>query len=213
MSWRATTAPIRAAVAGILLLCGHAVVAAEVANRLVIEHGKLAIDHTQGIAEITRAQAKGGFRLAHGAGLGLGLFQNRMTTTLEAAPGAGKRVALVTRVKTEPVIYVAREFPADSCAYKLVLGHEHQHYLYDRDVLRAIAHEVEGITRAAFAGTPPADEARMTRARQVFLQQFNHAYNGLSFPLHSRIDNLDAYAELAAQCQGEIARLLGGKKS
>lgn len=185
--------------------------AAEVPNRVVIQHGPLTVDHSQGIADITRAQARGGFRAVHGAQLGLGLFQNRMTTTLEPASAPGKPLALVTRIKTEPVIYIAREFPADSCAYRVVLAHERQHYLYDRDVLRDLAGEVRGITRAVFVPPPPANEAELEQARKLFFQQFNHAYEGLSFPLHSRIDNPAAYAELAALCKGEIRTRLGEK--
>lgn len=180
---------------------------ADVPNRVIIEHGPLTIDHTQGIAEITRAQAKGGFR----AELGLGLFQNRMTTALEPATGVGKGLTLVTRIKTEPIIYIAKEFPEDSCAYKVVLAHERQHYLFDRDVLRALPGEVNGITWSAFANPVPASEAEVERAKKLFFQQFNHAYEGLSFPLHSRIDNPESYAALAELCQGEIKTRLGGK--
>lgn len=178
----------------------------EMANRVIIEHGKLVVDHSQGIAQITQAQAKGGFR----AELGLGLFQNRMTTALEPATGVGKGLTLVTRIKTEPVIYIAKEFPEDSCAYKVVLAHERQHYLFDRDVLRALPGEVHGITQAVFANPVPAGEAEVERAKKLFFQQFNHAYEGLSFPLHSRIDNPESYVALAALCQGEIKTRLGG---
>lgn len=192
-----------------LALCGLALpcLAAEVPNRVIIEHGPLTIDHSQGIAEITQAQAKGGFPAEYG----LGLFQNRMTTSLEPAPTTGKGLALVTRIKTEPVIYVAKEFPADSCAYKVVLAHERQHYLYDRDVLRALSPEVRGITRATFSNPIPSSEAELERAKKLFFQQFNHAYEGLSFPLHGRIDNPASYAALADLCGGEIKTRLGGK--
>ncbi|MCP5279876.1 MAG: hypothetical protein H6935_16200 [Thiobacillus sp.] len=193
-----------------LALSGHA---AELPNRVIIEHGPLVIDHTQGISQITQAQARGGFRslhrAAHKAELGLGLFQNRMTSTLETAATPGKGLALVTRIKTEPIIYIAREFPADSCAYKVVLAHEHQHYLYDRDVLRALPGEIRGITWSAFANPVPASPADLERARKVFFQQFSHAYDGLSFPLHGRIDNPESYAALAELCRGEIKTRLG----
>jgi hypothetical protein len=190
------------------LLAGSSGHAAEVSNRVIIEHGRLAIDHTRGIAEITRAQAQGGFR----AEIGLGLFQNRMTSTLETAPSAGKGLALVTRVKTEPIIYVAKEFPSDSCAYKVVLAHEHQHYLFDRDVLRTLSREVRDITRTVFAPPLTANETELERAKKLFFQQFNHAYQGLSFPLHSHIDNPAAYAELAELCKGEIKTRLTSNK-
>lgn len=181
---------------------------AEVHNRVVIEHGPLSIDHSRGIAQITQAQSSGGFRAVHAAEIGLGLFQNRMTTTLEPGPTTGRGLKLVTRIRTEPIIYVASEFPADSCAYRLVLAHERQHYLYDRDVLGALPGEIRGITWAAFSNPVPADNAAMERAKKMFFQQFNHAYEGLSFPRHSRIDNPAAYAELARQCGGEIGKRL-----
>lgn len=181
---------------------------ADVHNRVVIEHGTLAIDHNRGIAQITQAQSSGGFRASHSAEIGLGLFQNRMTTSLEPGPTTGKGLALVTRIKTEPVIYVAREFPVDSCAYRVVLAHERQHYLYDREVLGALAREIRGITWATFSNPLPAGDTEMERAKKMFFQQFNHAYEGLSFPRHSRIDNPAAYAELARQCGGEIGKRL-----
>ena len=185
---------------------------AEASNRVIIEHGKLAIDHTQSIVEITRAQAKDGFRATHGAEIGLGLFQNRMATTLEPAPGNAKGLALVTRIRTEPIIFVAKEFASDSCAYRVVLAHEHQHYLFDRDVLRALPGEVRGITQGVFANPIPTNEAEVERAKKLFFQQFNHAYEGLSFPLHARIDNPAAYAALANQCKGEIKTRLAGQQ-
>jgi hypothetical protein len=121
-------------------------------------------------------------------------------------------LALVTHIKTEPVIYIAREFPADSCAYKVVLAHEQQHYLFDRDVLGRLGGEVRGITQTVFANPAPASEAEVERAKKLFFQQFNHAYEGLSFPLHARIDNPASYAELADLCQGEIKTRLTDKK-
>jgi len=189
--------------------------AADVANRVVFELGSLVVDHGKGIAEITQAQAKGGFRAvhdsAHNTDIGLGLYQNRMTTTLEATTGQGKNLALVTRIKTEPIIYIAKEFTADSCAYKVVLAHERQHYLYDRDVLRTLPREVRNITWATFANPVPSSQAQVERGKQVFFQQFNHAYESLSFPLHSRIDNPASYAALAELCGGEIKKVVAGK--
>lgn len=205
--------PRTMAIALAWMVCCTAALAADIPNRVVIQHGPLVIDHSQSIAQITQAQAKGGFRsvlgASHHAELGLGLFQNRMTSTLESAAGPAKSLALVTTIKTEPIIYVASEFPADSCAYKVVLAHEYEHYRYDRDVLRALPAEVRGITWSVFANPVPANQAEMERARKVFFQQFNHAYEGLSFPLHSRIDNPAAYAALAEMCKGEIKTRLG----
>jgi len=185
--------------------------AGDVSNRVVFEHGPLTVDHSKTIAQITQAQTAKGFRAVHGAELGLGLYQSRMDTSLQATLGPGEKLVMLTRIKTEPVIYIAKEFPADSCAYKVVLNHERQHYLFDRDVLSALPGEVQGITWAVFANPMPTNEGELERAKKLFFQQYNHAYESLSFPLHSRIDNAASYAELADQCQGEIKKRLASK--
>ena len=170
---------------------------------MVFEHGKLTINHEKGIPEITKAQMNGGFK----ADIGLGLYQSQMTTELEIKP-QGSGLALTTRIKTSPVIYIAKEFPKDSCAYKIVLKHEWQHYLFDRDVLRDLKDEVFGLTQTVFATPMPTSQTQLELAKKVFFQQFKYVYEGRSFPLHARIDNPDSYAELAKQCQGEIQKRL-----
>ncbi len=185
--------------------------AGDVNNRVVFEHGPLTVDHSKTIPQITQAQATKGFRAVHGAELGLGLYQSRMDTSLQATLSPGGKLTMETRIKTEPVIYIAKEFPEDSCAYKVVLNHERQHYLYDRDVLRALPGEVQSITWAVFANPIPTTEGELERAKKLFFQQYNYAYESLSFPLHSRIDNAASYAELAEQCQGEIKKRLASK--
>jgi len=54
----------------------------------------------------------------------------------------------------------------------------------------------------------PKTQAELERAQKVFLQKFKYVYEGRSFPLHSRIDSPESYAELAGQCQGEIKKRL-----
>lgn len=184
----------------------------EVTNRLVIEHGALVIDHSKSVSEISQAQAKGGFPAGHG----VGLFQNRFTTELVFEPPASgaavRRLSMTTRIKTAPIIYVAREFPRDSCAYAAVLGHERLHQLFDLDVLRFMSAEIHGITQDVF----PVDELEragtrnLDRARGHFLRQFKYVYDGLSNLRHLTIDNPESYAHLGTLCSGEIARRLTG---
>ena len=199
-----------------LLLAFHAGTCAawEITNLVVVEHGTLVIDHSKSLSEITRAQAKGGFPVKHG----LGLFQNRVKTELVfAQPETAlktRRLMLTTRIRTAPIIYIAREFPKDSCAYGVILGHEQLHQLFDLEVLRAMPDEIRSITQAVF----PADALEWTRtldlerARKHFFRQYKYVYDALSFPRHQTIDNPDSYQRLSSLCNGEIAQRLTSKK-
>jgi len=202
------------------LICGLAAIAAwtasgaawEVGNKVVIEHGELVIDHSKSVADITRAQAKGGFPGGHG----LGLFQNRLKAELrvESTQPGTRRLAMTTTVRTSPVIYVAREFPKDSCAYGVVLGHELLHQMYDRDVLRLVPDEVRRITQDVFLPETLENEGArgLERARSRFLGQFKYVYEGLSGERHAVIDSPESYRWLGTLCGGEIARTLAGAK-
>jgi hypothetical protein len=184
----------------------------DITNLVVVEHGTLAIDHSKSVSEITRAQTKGGFPVRHG----LGLFQNRVKTELvfEQADLKTRRLQLTTRIRTAPIIYVAREFPEDSCAYGVVLGHEQLHQLFDLEVLRAMPDEIRWITQEVF----PADELEwvrtlnLDRARNRFFRQYKYVYDALSFARHQTIDNPESYQRLSTLCNGEIAQRLAGNK-
>lgn len=137
-----------------------------------------------------------------------------MTTELSISPmdvqRRGKRLALLTRIRTQPVIYVARELPAGSCAYEVVLAHELTHQRFDLEALRALPDEARRIAREVF--TPEALDrasvASLARDRDLFLGRIKHSYEALSLPRHQAIDNPQSYAELGGRCQGEIGRLL-----
>lgn len=181
----------------------------EVGNRVVIEHGALTVDHSRTVREITQAQGRGGFPATHG----LGLFQSRIKTelTLDAVNPAGpRRLDMTTRITTAPIIYVASEFPKDSCGYGLILAHELLHHQFDLDVLRVMPREIEWISREVFPRDvlerdgPPRPE----RARSHFFQQFKYRYDELSNPRHQVIDSPEAYRRLSALCNGEIGKRL-----
>lgn len=183
----------------------------QISNRVEIEHGPLTIDHTKSVAEITAAQGKGGFPAQHG----LGLFQNRVKTELVIEPGKSqaRRLDLITRIKTAPIIYIAREFPKGSCAWDVVHGHELLHQQFDLEVLRAMPDEIRGITRAAFA-SDEMDWSRpvnLDRARNRFFQLYKYTYDALSWPRHQTIDSPESYQRLSQQCNGEISRSLADK--
>lgn len=192
----------------VLSLLAPAQAAPPAVNRVTFQLGALIIVHTKSIPEITRAQAQGGFKALPGNDVGLGLYQNPVTTRLEVQTTPAGQLRLTTLIKTAPVIYVAKEFPKDSCAYNLILKHEWQHYRFDRDVLRRMPDEIRAMTVDLFDTPRPATQAALERARQTFMQRFQHEYQGLAFPLHGQIDSPAAYAELAGQCNGEIGRRL-----
>ncbi len=184
----------------------------QVNNRVAVEHGVLLIDQTRSVKEISAAQAKGGFK----ADLGVGLFESRIKAELVIGEmnAAGRRINLTTRVTTAPVIYVARELPKDSCAYKLVLAHELKHQHYDLEVLRLLPGEIHQFSQDVFAGDElesGGDSARwQNRSRSRFFQQFNYVYQALGEMRHPIIDSPEAYRQLSSQCNGELGRLLAG---
>lgn len=179
-----------------------------IGNRVVIEHGALSIDHSKGVKEISAAQAKGGFKADHG----VGLFQNRIKTELAFSEVAvpDKRLSLATRITTSPVIYVARELPQDSCAYKLVLGHELLHQEYDLEVLRALPDEIRNISQDVFDtdDIERSGSLNQARARSRFFQQFNFVYQSLASMRHPMIDSPESYQRLSGLCNGELAKYL-----
>jgi len=189
----------------------HAASPWQIGNRVEIQHGKLLIDHSKSVKEITAAQAKGGFK----ADLGVGLFQNRLKTELAFAEVSlpGKRVHLTTRIATAPIIYVARELPKDSCAYKLVLGHELQHQGYDLEVLRAMPDEIRHITRnvVSIDELERSNGLNQARVQTRFFQQFNYVYQAMGEMRHSVIDSPESYRRLSEMCNGEVGKLLGAK--
>jgi len=194
-----------------LAVSGAASATWDIQNRVVIEHGKLVIDHSKTVMEITGAQGKGGFK----ADLGVGLFQNRLKTELafDEVSFPGKRVYLTTRITTAPIIYVARELPKESCAYQLVLGHEFQHQEYDLEVLRAMPDEIRHITRHVISADALEHTNKLDQKRAMghFFQKFNYVYKALGEMRHTVIDSPESYRRLSQMCDGEVGKLLGAK--
>lgn len=197
-----------------LTLRAISVQAWEVDHLLLISHGSLVIDHSKTMMEITAAQAKGGFP----AEIGLGLFQNRMRSEVSMNPvdvaKQGKRLSLVTRITTAPVIYVAKELPAGSCPYQVVMEHELTHQQFDLEVLRSLTDELHRACQDIF---PPAALDRMTQAslirgQDLLLQRLKFIHGALSFPRHAAIDNPESYAELSGRCNGVIGRMVAKGK-
>jgi hypothetical protein len=185
--------------------------ARDVVSRVEFKHGALTIDHTQSIAQITQAQAKQGrlrksptrdgqVRQGQPATYGLGLFINDLKLEVSASEDSTRAgsVSVLTRIATSPTIYVAREFPQESCAYAIILAHERQHYLFDLDILRDLPADIERIAQDVFSANGSANRT------QQLIDRVEHSYAAKSFAQHVAIDNLLAYGDLAGQCNGAI---------
>lgn len=146
------------------------------------------------MSEITLAQGKGGFPAKHG----LGLFQNRVTTELgfEQTDQKPRRLTMTTRIRTAPIIYIAKEFAEDSCAYNVILGHEQLHQLFDLEVLRAMPDEIRSITQTVF---PPDELGCNIRVK---------APRGRSNVCCARIETATALVQISvAWCEGESRKI------
>ena len=197
---------------GSFALSGEAVASWQVLNHVTLAHGKLVIDHSKSVQEITQAQAQGGFK----ADLGVGLFQSRIKVELVLGElvMAGKRLSMSTHISTQPIIYIAREIPPNSCAYQMVLSHELMHQEYDLQVLRLLPDEIRQMTREVFSGdalewsSAQSIENTLNRARARFFQQFNYLYQALGEMRHPIIDSPESYKNLSTLCHGELGQLL-----
>jgi hypothetical protein len=183
--------------------------AAEIVNQVSIAHGPLTIDHSKTVADITRAQASGG----KPAQYGLGLFRNSIDFALSvsSAPQRPGVLAVGTQVKTAPTIYIASEFPEDSCAYAVILEHERRHYLFDLEVLRLMPDHIRRVTQEIFPDHATWSARDIEAAKGVYFQRVKYVYEALSFPQHVSIDNPESYAELGNRCSGEISKRLTGQ--
>ena len=113
------------------------------------------------------------------------------------------------------VIYVAREFPAGSCAYNEILKHELRHmHAYMQDLPR-VEKTVRDALARRFQDKPlyaPSGTAMSALTREVD----NGWMDYIKAELHkvdaeqARIDAPEEYARLSQACDGEIRNVLNG---
>ena len=110
-------------------------------------------------------------------------------------------------------VYVAREFPPGSCAYREIHEHEMRHVRAYQAHLKAIEKTLADALQARFAGTAPWRGPRgETNARlQAELQErwvpfVKREINKVD-AAQALIDTPEEYARVAASCGGEIRRL------
>lgn len=111
-------------------------------------------------------------------------------------------------------VYIAREFPAKSCAYDEIYAHELRHVQTYHDHLAAIESELTATLRRRFAtGSPWRGPVGNTQA--MLQRELNDRWLpyikreiGKVESAQALIDSTDEYARVARSCNGEIRKRL-----
>lgn len=113
-------------------------------------------------------------------------------------------------------VYVGKEFPVGSCAYKEILEHEMRHVKAYQDHLAAVEKVVQQDIARRFAsdgiwrGEAGGSLARVSRELdERWLPYVNRELRKVD-EAQSLIDAPEEYARLAEACNGEIRKLTGG---
>lgn len=111
------------------------------------------------------------------------------------------------------VLYVSREFPRDSCAYREVLAHEMRHLRTYEDYLPKAEARVRAALEQRFNGKPLY--ARIDQAQALLEREIQHTWipmmkreMGQVEQLQAGIDSPSEYARLGTVCEGEVQFLL-----
>jgi hypothetical protein len=179
---------------------------AEVLSQVDIANGDQVVDHSKSIAQITQAQSSGGWPAQYGLGLFINNIEFELSIANAASPGGA--LAITTRIKTKPTIFIASELPSDSCSYAVVLEHEMMHYRFDLEVLHAMPDQIRTITHDAFPDNRALSAQAIEQAKSLCFQRIKYVYGARSFPQHVTIDNPASYEKLGKSCQGEIGQRL-----
>lgn len=111
------------------------------------------------------------------------------------------------------VVYVSREFPPTSCAYREVLAHEMRHLKTYQDFLPGAEQKLRASLAARFGGKPlyaPIGQARALLQREVDRSWMPYIKREMSRVelLQAAIDTPQEYARLGKVCAGEVQSLL-----
>jgi hypothetical protein len=174
------------------------------------------LDHTKTGREISALAAESGRRSsADNAGLTRARLGMRMApTTVGGTPAAGRMPFWISNLEVTPLyrsitVFIAREYAAASCEFRVTQAHENEHVQADTELLQ----EYAGRMRAAlvFADLPTAenplsvattaegDLAVETRLREILTP----VYDELRARLHAANGALDTpanYRLVHAQC-------------
>lgn len=153
-----------------------------------------------------------------GLTLGKALVNARVATQLLRDP-TGRWECATHQVSIEigyqPItLYVGREFPERSCAFKTVYQHELRHAQTYRDHARTIAPEIEAALRERFIGNAPArgpsgtTQARIQNELNDRWLPYIRRLMAAVESKHREIDTAEEYEKVSLACDGEIKRLM-----
>ncbi len=112
-----------------------------------------------------------------------------------------------------PIVYIAREFPVNSCSYNAVLQHEMKHVAAARSFLNAFPsiaeqHLGEFLRRLSVihAGKSLTDgnvQQAIEQKLKIYLSSFETELLGALSLMESRIDSPEEYERISTSCGGE----------
>jgi len=110
------------------------------------------------------------------------------------------------------VVYVAKEFPAGSCAYDEIYRHEQRHVSTYQQHLESIEQELAETLKRRFAGKapwrgPPGQTAAQLQQElnERWLPYIKHRIERVD-AAQALIDTPEEYARVMNSCQGEVKR-------
>lgn len=116
-------------------------------------------------------------------------------------------------IHINPTIYVAREFPKDSCMHNAILAHEQQHVIVDREIVNkyagilgnAIKEEIS--SRRIYGPVPvsqePAIASQMKSRMQSILKQVTNQMSAERKARQQKVDSLSEYERVNHLCKGK----------
>lgn len=111
-------------------------------------------------------------------------------------------------------LYVGREFPEGSCAFKEIHQHELRHAQTYRDHARAIVPEIEATLRERFVSKEPtrgpsgSTQARIQGELNDRWLPYIRRLLGAVESLQREIDSPEEYEKVSKACNGEIQRFM-----
>lgn len=119
-------------------------------------------------------------------------------------------------VHVEPTIYIASEYPKGTCQHNAISAHEKQHVQVDMAIAKKYADilkgKVEGYLRRASVTRGPfpiekinAEQASVQEDIAAIIEANNNAMTDERKRLQQRLDTLEEYEKVAAQCKGGLS--------
>ena len=115
------------------------------------------------------------------------------------------------------IIYIGREIPVDSCAYREVLAHELRHLKAYQEHLPKVEMKVRAALARRFGNKPlyaPGGQARKLLQREIDSQWMPYIKAEMAQVelVQARIDSPQEYARLGKVCRGEVQSLIGAAR-